>query len=117
MSPHPANLLLVVMGIALVAIGLWLLVTVGRSVFDEGSQTAGLSGENVHPQVGSVSRPTKYVAGIVLLMFGYHAIAWAWPPTSGLIQFPRELWWLAVLVSIALIVGSRLLDRLEASRW
>jgi hypothetical protein len=50
-------------------------------------------------------------------MFGYHAIAWAWPPTSGLIQFPRERWWLAVIVGFALIVGSRLLDRLEASRW
>lgn len=73
-----------------------------------GSGRAGL------PQGLSIA--TRYLIGIVLLVWGYHLGVWAFSNTAtaaGAIQFPKSKWWLIVLGGVVIGALSAGVDRLE----
>ncbi len=63
-----------------------------------------------------LSTATRYLIGIVLLVWGYHLGVWAFsssPTVAGAIQFPQSKWWLVLLVGAAVCILSAGVDRLE----
>lgn len=65
---------------------------------------------------GGLSIATRYLIGLVLLIWGYHLGVWAFPTSRvalGAIQFPRSAWWVVAVVGLGACAMSVLVDRWE----
>ena len=60
-----------------------------------------------------LSPPTRMTLGLVLVVLGYHAAAWALPPTWLPLRVPPDRWWLVVGGAAAALLGTALAERLE----
>lgn len=89
----------VVVGLALIAAGLWVVRLSKRDIRADGAH------DN--------STPTRLTVGLTLLFWGYHAIVWALPVGLRPISIPLSWWWLAVGIGVLAVAGSRLAEWLE----
>lgn len=103
---------LLALGVGLVAAGLAVLYR-GRRPFRPRPLHLATDG----PARRRMSEPTRVVIGVVLLLGGYHAGAWAFPPSDTIVQLPRRWWWAWALGGAALIPASLGLDRFERKRF
>jgi hypothetical protein len=99
---------MMIVGAAMGSLGLWLLFK-GR---------VGSSREPLHlahqpvPPAG-LSVPTRLTLAIVSLIGGYSLVVWALPPASVGVQLNRHLWYVWVLLGMAVIGFSMWMDKFE----
>lgn len=104
-----------VSGWALIALGS-LLVGCGLAVLLRGRfQAPSEPGPQKPPSPGRsrITRPTRLLIGVLLLMAGFHAIVWAFPPDVLALQLSRRWWWIWLGVGALLVLVSLGLDRLD----
>jgi len=103
LSQYP---LLAVGAIASLA-GLWLLA---RGRFARPSERLRITSSG---DSGRISEPTRLTCGLILLILGYHAIIWAFPPSLTAVQLNRRVWYIWIVIGIIAIAGSILMDRID----
>lgn len=89
----------VVVGLALIVGGLWVVRLSKRDIRTDGAH------DN--------STPTRLTVGLVLLFWGYHGVVWAVPLGVRPICVPLGWWWLVGGLGAVAVAGSRLAEWLE----
>ncbi len=117
---------LMAMGVATLAIGMWLL---GKARQFPGTDLPGSennSSDNpgqapAEPPVvppgpalpAGPSVATRLARGLVVLVLGYHLLAWGMPGETPMVHVPRAWWWALVLLLGALAALARGIDKIE----
>lgn len=103
-----SDAVLVAVGVLLMVAGLTLLAArpeVTRGPFRGAREAA-------HALVSRwVSEPTRLLVSVVLLVVGYHFLAWAAPARWDVMAVPRRRWLVVVGIGAGVIFMSLLLDR------
>ncbi|MCA9287067.1 MAG: hypothetical protein KDA05_00695 [Phycisphaerales bacterium] len=104
----PTEIALIALGVAILAIGLWLLARARKTPADAACDPP-------LPLIGPARRPTLFTLGMGGIILGYHIAAWGVPRWLPL-HVPLPMWW-ALAAGLALaITGSLVSERLERDR-
>lgn len=71
---------------------------------------------STQPPRGRLSVASRYLIGLVLLIWGYHLIVWGIEPSGygrTAFQVPRQRWWVLGLAGFGVCAASLLVDRRE----
>ncbi|MBL9002557.1 MAG: hypothetical protein JNK25_15615 [Phycisphaerae bacterium] len=114
-TPSPVQFAAYAAALALILLGVWFLLyrpdpddDPPPSPGDQAPWTA-----RVRHWRDTRSGPTRTVFGLVMILTGYHAAAWAGPDAVFAFRVPPERWWIlagALVVSVACALVS---DRIE----
>ena len=101
----PTEIALIVIGIGVLASGLWLLARARKTPADAACDPP-------LPLLGPVRRPTLFTLGMGVVVLGYHVAAWGVPRWLPL-QVPVSWWWALAAGLVLAIAGSVASERLE----
>ncbi len=103
-----SDAVLVALGVVLMVAGLTLLLArpeVSRGPFRAAREAA-------HALLSRwMSEPTRLLISVVLLVVGYHFLAWAAPAGWDPVAVPRQRWLVVVGVGVAVVILSFAMDR------
>jgi hypothetical protein len=105
MSIGPAEVGLILAGVAIGGLGGWLLLFRRPKRRAEGDTS-----------VPSLTEPTRLTIAMICLIAGYNLILWALPPKVAAVQLPRSKWYIWILIGISMVVVTLLLDQMDGRR-
>lgn len=103
------DVVIMAFGLACFGVGVWLLVFVRPPRRPRGAELIVFP----EPPPAKVSEPTRLSLAVIGLITGYHLFVWGLPRAMVGVQLNRDYWYVWILIALAGIGLTVMLDRLD----